>query len=64
MTQKEFCKQIIQMVDNCRDIDGLTDDELAERLTGLLEHLEPRDRVRFAKWGFPEQKSTPKECWN
>jgi predicted DNA-binding transcriptional regulator AlpA len=63
MTKKEFCKQIIQTVDNCSNIDGMTDDDIAEALGGLLAPLSPKDLKRFSMWGKPEQQTTPDNCW-
>ncbi len=63
MTKHEFCRQIVQTVDNCRSIDGMTEDEIAKALEGLLAPLAPKDRKRFAAWGQPEYQTTPDQCW-
>ncbi len=63
MTKIEFCKQIVQTVDNCRAIDGMTDSEVAEAISGLISPLTPIDIKRFAAWGLPAQKSTIDKCW-
>jgi len=63
MTKMEFCKQIVQTVDNCRAIDGMTDLEVAEAVSGLISPLTPKDIKRFAAWGMPHQQSTVDLCW-
>jgi hypothetical protein len=63
MTKHEFCKQIVQTVDNCREIDGMTDDEIATAIEGLISTLAPKDMKRFAAWGYPAQVSTVDKCW-
>jgi hypothetical protein len=51
------------MVDNCRTLDSMTDDEIATALEGLIAPLEPKDRKRFSAWGQPEHQTTPDKCW-
>ena len=63
MNKNEFCKQIIQIVDNCREIDNLEDNDIALELEGFLSVLTPKDRRRFAEWGQPKDKTTPDKCW-
>ena len=63
MTKQEFCKQIVQTVDNCRSIDKMNDDEIAQELSGLIVTLVPKDKKRFASWGKPEHQTTTDKCW-
>jgi len=63
MTKHEFCRQIVQTVDNCRSIDDMSEDEIATALEGLLAPLAPKDRKRFAAWGQTEHQTTPDKCW-
>jgi hypothetical protein len=63
MTKHEFCRQIVQTVDNCRSIDGMSEDEIATALEGLLAPLAPKEMKRFAEWGHPEHQTTPDKCW-
>ena len=63
MTKNELCKQIVQTVDNCRSIDGMSDDEIAVAIEGIITPLQPKDMKRFAAWGHPNQQSTPDKCW-
>jgi len=63
VTKHEFCKQILQTVDNCRSIDGMTDDEIAIAISGLISPLAPKDIKGFAKWGSPEQQAEVDDCW-
>ncbi|PJA24979.1 MAG: hypothetical protein COX57_05825 [Alphaproteobacteria bacterium CG_4_10_14_0_2_um_filter_63_37] len=64
MNKAEFCRQIVQAVDNCRNLDGMTDEEVAVELQQFLSCLEPKDRENFAQWGYPGCRSTPNECWD
>lgn len=63
MTRIEFCKQIVQAVDNCRSLDNMSDDEIAVVVSSIIAPLEPKDKKRFAKWGQSEHHSTPEDCW-
>lgn len=59
MTKKEFAKQILETVQN----NGYVKESIPS-IMALLDTLEPKDREKFAKWGFPEQQSTPEKCWD
>ncbi len=64
MTRKEFSSQILQIVDNSREIDNLSDEQIVTALSLFMSSvLEPKNRESFAKWGFPKDKSTPNDCW-
>jgi len=63
VTKHEFCKQILQTVDNCRSIDGMSDNEIALAISGLISPLAPKDINEFAKWGHPSQQTTVDKCW-
>jgi hypothetical protein len=62
MTKTEFAKTLISMVDNFRFV-GDSETEIQEFIMNMLGELEPKDRDRFAQWGYPNQQSTPEECW-
>ena len=64
MTKAEFCKQIVQTVDNCRSLGSMTDDEIAKAIEGLIAPLAPKDLKRFAAWGSPEHQTTIDKCWS
>jgi len=63
MTKHEFCRQIVQTVDNCRRIDDMSDEEIATAIEALISPLTPKDVKRFAVWGKPEHQTTPDKCW-
>jgi hypothetical protein len=63
MTQKEFASQMLQVVDNSREIDGKSNDEIVNELVMFLSVLEPKNRETFSKWGFPKDQSTVTDCW-
>lgn len=58
MTKTEFISQIIQTVENAE-----SNEEAREGVNSLVNLLEPKDRERFAKWGFKKDQSTPEKCW-
>jgi hypothetical protein len=58
MTKKHLAEQILQVVDNALD-----EREQLDGIIALLDTLEPKNIGQFAKWGHPEQKSTPENCW-
>lgn len=62
MTKKEFCKTIVETVDNMNFI-GKDKEEQAEAVMDLISALAPKDIKRFAKWGQQNQQSTVEECW-
>lgn len=62
MTKKHLAELIRQCIDNAEFI-GESDDLKVEAIISLLDTLEPKHLEQFANWGYPEQKSTPKECW-
>ena len=64
MNKHEFCKQIVQTVDNCRSLDKMTDDEIAVAISSLISPLAPKDLKRFAGWGIPEHQTTTDKCWD
>ena len=63
MNKIEFCKQILQTVDNCRLIDGMSDDDVAKNIGYLMSPLAPKDMDRFAEWGQLSQQTTVDKCW-
>ena len=63
MTQKDFASNLIQIVDNSREFDNKTDEEIIKELVAFMSVLEPKDREKFSKWGFPKEQSTPMDCW-
>jgi hypothetical protein len=63
MTQKEFASQMLQVVDNSREIYGKSDEEIIKELEMFMSVLEPKNRETFSKWGFPEDQSTVTDCW-
>lgn len=62
MTKENLAKQIIDTVNNCNETGEPT--IALEGVIALLDTLEPRDRERFAKWGYPQEQSTEDECWS
>ena len=58
MTKKELAKQILETI----ELEGCGAKSIPS-IMALLDTLEPKDREQFAKWGFPEQQSTPEQCW-
>ena len=63
MTKSEFAKTLISMVDNFRFV-GDSEIEIHESFMNMLDEIEPKDRERFAQWGYPNQQSTVEECWS
>lgn len=63
MTKKEFAKSILETVDNM-DYVGTLEEERIWAIEALLSPLKPKDIKRFAKWGQPDQQSTPEKCWD
>lgn len=63
MTKREFAKSILETVDNM-DFVGTEPEERIWAIEALLSPLKPKDIKRFAKWGNPEQQTTPEKCWN
>ncbi len=64
MTKSEFCKDILQLVDNCRSIDGMSDDQIGRAIESFIAPLAPKDIKGFAKWGHKKQQSTVNDCWD
>jgi hypothetical protein len=62
MTRTDLAKEILATVENLR-ARSLDNTVIIEDIRSLLSQLEPKDRERFAKWGYPNQQSTPDECW-
>ncbi|PCH69413.1 MAG: hypothetical protein COC06_07660 [Bacteroidales bacterium] len=62
MTKTEFAKTLISMVDNFRFV-GDSETEIQKSIMNMLGELKPKDRERFAQWGYPNQQSTPEDCW-
>lgn len=58
MTKSSLAEQILQCTENISE----REDQL-EAIISLLDTLEPKDKVNFAKWGFPDQKGEPETCW-
>jgi hypothetical protein len=63
MTQKEFASQMLQVVDNGREIYGKSNEEIVKELAMFLSVLEPKNRETFSNWGLPKDHSTVKDCW-
>ena len=63
MTQKEFASQMLQIIDNSREIDGKSDEEIVKELTLFMSVLEPKNRETFSKWGFEKDQTTVENCW-
>ena len=63
MTKREFCKSIIETIDNMNHI-GVGEDEQVQALMNLIAPLKPKSLKKFAKWGVPEQQSTEEKCWD
>ena len=64
MNKLDFCKNILQTVDNSRLLDGASDDEVVETISILLSTLTPKDTGKFSSWGMPNQQTTPEKCWD
>jgi hypothetical protein len=64
MTKKEFCKTIVDTIDNMNYIGETDKDKQTEAVMALISPLKPKDLKRFAKWGQPEQQTTPEKCWD
>jgi len=64
MTQHEFASQMLQIVDNSRNIDGKSNEDIVSELKLFLSVLEPKDRVKFAKWGHPPHQVVESKCWD
>lgn len=62
MTKENLAKQIIETVNNYNDVGEPT--IALEGVMALLDTLEPRDREKFAKLGYPKDQSTEDECWS
>lgn len=62
MTKKELAKQLLQLVKDGIE-EEYSDVEITDDIEVFIGCLEPRDRNAFANWGYPEQRSTPNECW-
>ncbi len=63
MNRSEYASHILQLVDNSRDLDGASDEQVVKEIEGFLEPLEPKDRERFAQWGHAKCQSTADKCW-
>ena len=63
MTKEKFAKTILEIVDNSREIDNKSNDEIVKEIASFLSIVEPKDIERFAIWGMPEDKSTVQKCW-
>lgn len=62
MTKKHFAKELITII--ASDIElGVSEKETVNKIAVLLDTLQPKDLARFSKWGTPEQKTTPENCW-
>ena len=35
-----------------------------EAVMALISPLKPKNLKLFAKWGHPEQQTTPEKCWD
>lgn len=63
MTKTKLSENIANTIENMRAI-GETKEEIVEAIGNLLTPLQPKDRERFAAWGYPDEKSTPVDCWD
>ena len=59
MTKSNFVDLIIEVIENAND-----KEEAREGIGALLENLEPIDRERFAKWGYPGDLVIAENCWD
>lgn len=64
MKKRTFASQLLQTVDNSRDLDNASDEEIVDTLCELLSTLEPKDKKNFAQWGLPKEQTTPDKCWD
>lgn len=62
MTKERLALKIIEHIDNCEFM-GEGDKQKLEGVIAYLDTLEPKNLGQFAQWGYPEDKSTPDECW-
>jgi hypothetical protein len=61
MTKRDLAKKIIETLDNF-DFVGASDEKKLESVIGYFYSLVPKDREQFAKWGIPDEQSTPDKC--
>lgn len=59
MTKSEFIEQILQTAENAEDRETARDG-----IDAMLATLVPRDRERFARWGYPKDQTTAGNCWD
>ena len=62
MTKHELAKTIYEIVDNQHWM-RKSKKTIIESIEILLNDLEPIDKEKFAKYGYPHQISTPENCW-
>lgn len=63
MTKKDFCKTIVETIDNMNYIGEADKEQQIRAVMALLSPLEPKDKKAFAKWGNPDVQTTPDKCW-
>jgi len=64
MTKHEFCKDIVELIDNMNYIGETDKSKQIEAVKALISPLKPKDLKRFAKWGQPHQQTTIDKCWD
>ena len=37
--------------------------KIRKSITSLINTLEPKDKEKFAQWGYDKQKSNVENCW-
>lgn len=57
MNKRQLARQIVKSVRNATDTKNAI-----ESVESFLSVLEPKDREKFASWGYPEDKPTNEEC--
>ncbi len=63
MTKKEYITQLFQLIQNGFN-NRISDNDFKDDLESFIDVLEPKDRDRFSKWGYPDVQVSPNECWD
>ena len=58
MTKQHLAEQILQSIENYDNRE-----EQLESIIVFLGTLKPDNPNQFANWGYPEQRTTPENCW-
>jgi len=59
MTKERLAEKIIEHVHNCE----FMGEDPKDGVIAYLDTLEPKNIGQFAQCGYPEDKSTPNQCW-